>query len=346
MKRVYPSSLSLYCFPLIASAGFGLILAGRVPARADDETTAGAMARASALAKTVTIHRDTFGVPHVYGPTDASCVFGFIYAQAEDYFWQIEDSYLRSLGRAAEVYGEKSLPDDLVNRALEITRLSQDEYRERLAENQGDLPGGRRRLELFPRGQSAGQAPADHALRAVASARVSPLYSLSVVHLRQVGLARRPISSRPFRRFTTTKSARSHSPRICAPSWRPSEQDRQGMSEHVGSNMWAVRPDKSASGKALMFINPHQPFFGPGQWYEGHVVSGEGWNLLGACFFGSPFPTLGYNGHIAWSHTVNNPDIVDLYTITFDDKADPLKYRYGDGSRQATAWTDDVVVKD
>ena len=124
------------------------------------------------------------------------------------------------------------------------------------------------------------------------------------------------------------------------------EQDRQSMSEHVGSNMWAVRPDKSASGKALMFINPHQPFFGPGQWYEGHVVSGEGWNLLGACFFGSPFPTLGYNGHVAWSHTVNNPDIVDLYTITFDDKTDPLKYRYGDGSRQATAWTDDVVVKD
>ncbi len=98
------------------------------------------------------------------------------------------------------------------------------------------------------------------------------------------------------------------------------EQDRQSMSEHVGSNMWAVRPDKSASGKALMFINPHQPFFGPGQWYEGHVVSEEGWNLLGACFFGSPFPSIGYNGHIAWSHTVNNPDIVDLYTITFDDK--------------------------
>ena len=49
-------------------------------------------------------------------------MFGFIYAQAEDYFWQIEDSYLRSLGRAAEVYGDKSLPDDLVNRALEITQ--------------------------------------------------------------------------------------------------------------------------------------------------------------------------------------------------------------------------------
>ena len=96
--------------------------------RAGDQAAAGTAARAIAVAKSVTINRDTFGVPHVYGPTDASCVFGFIYAQAEDYFWQIEDSYIRSLGRAAEFYGEKSLPDDLVNRALEITRISKEEY--------------------------------------------------------------------------------------------------------------------------------------------------------------------------------------------------------------------------
>jgi acyl-homoserine lactone acylase PvdQ len=125
VERVHPSLLSLSSFTLVALAGFGFIVAGRAPARADDSTAAGAMAAASALAKTVTIQRDTFGVPHIYGPTDASFVFGFIYAQAEDYFWQIEDSYLRSLGRAAEVYGDKSLPDDLVNRALEITRTGQ-----------------------------------------------------------------------------------------------------------------------------------------------------------------------------------------------------------------------------
>ena len=61
------------------------------------------------IAKSVTIYRDNYGVPHVYGPTDASCVFGYIYAQAEDNFWQIEDSYIRSLGRASEVYGERTL---------------------------------------------------------------------------------------------------------------------------------------------------------------------------------------------------------------------------------------------
>jgi len=56
----------------------------------------------------VTIYRDTYGVPHVYGPTDASVVFGFVYAQAEDDFPQIEENYIRALGRAAEVYGESA----------------------------------------------------------------------------------------------------------------------------------------------------------------------------------------------------------------------------------------------
>ncbi len=218
MKRGFSSPLSLHPSHLSLWPGSASSLPGGLRTATIDG--AGAAARAFALAKTVTIERDTFGVPHVYGPTDASCVFGFIYAQAEDYFWQIEDNYLRSLGRAAEVYGEKSLPDDLVNRALEITRLSQEEYRDRLAENQGDLPGDCRRLELLPRGQSAGQAAAHHALRALASARLSAALSSISRSSTASRACMLPISSRPSRKFTTTKSARSHSPRTCARSWR------------------------------------------------------------------------------------------------------------------------------
>src|SRR5216684_1756037 len=79
-------------------------------------------------AKSITIYRDDYGVPHIYGPTDAACAFGYMYAQAEDNFWQIEDSYIRSLGRASEVYGAKTQEDDELVRALEIPRLAQAEY--------------------------------------------------------------------------------------------------------------------------------------------------------------------------------------------------------------------------
>jgi len=86
----------------------------------------------------------------------------------------------------------------------------------------------------------------------------------------------------------------------------------------------------------MLFINPHQPFFGPGQWIEGHVHSDSGWNMSGATFPGSPFPSLGHNDNLGWSHTVNNPDIIDLWIEKFDDPKNPLNYKYGNGYRAAT----------
>ena len=76
------------------------------------------------MAQSVTIYRDNYGVPHIYAPTDVAAVFAYAYAECEDNFWQVEDSYLRSLGRASEVYGSRTLQDDQLVRALEITRLA------------------------------------------------------------------------------------------------------------------------------------------------------------------------------------------------------------------------------
>src|SRR5687768_9975383 len=74
------------------------------------------------------IHRDSFGVPHVYASTDANCVFGFAYAQAEDHFAHLEDNYIRALGRASEIDGEAAWQSDVVARTLEIPRLAREEY--------------------------------------------------------------------------------------------------------------------------------------------------------------------------------------------------------------------------
>src|SRR5262245_50822998 len=84
--------------------------------------------RLAKIAGTVTIYRDQYGVPHIYGPTDASAVFGFMYARAEDGYYRIEQSYLLMLGRSAENLGEAWAPTDAAIRALEIPRLAQDEY--------------------------------------------------------------------------------------------------------------------------------------------------------------------------------------------------------------------------
>src|SRR6187455_716260 len=64
-------------------------------------------------AQGITIVRDDWGVPHVYGKTDADAVFGVIYAQAEDDFNRVETNFLNSLGRLAEAVGEAKIWQDL-----------------------------------------------------------------------------------------------------------------------------------------------------------------------------------------------------------------------------------------
>ena len=93
----------------------------------------------------------------------------------------------------------------------------------------------------------------------------------------------------------------------------------------TGSNAWAIGPSKTRAGTTMLFANPHQPWFGAGQFYEGHLHSGEGWSFSGSTFFGGPIPTIGHNDVLGWSHTVNNPDVADVYRETFDDPAAPAE---------------------
>src|SRR6476620_4153028 len=80
------------------------------------------------LAKSVTIYRDTYGVPHIYGKTDASVVFALMYSQAEDNFWQLEQDYIRSLGRAAELDGPAGLSGDILVQAYETIPRAKEQY--------------------------------------------------------------------------------------------------------------------------------------------------------------------------------------------------------------------------
>jgi acyl-homoserine-lactone acylase len=76
------------------------------------------IARWEKQATQVTILRDNWGIPHIYGKTDADAVFGLLYAQCEDDFKRIELNYIEKLGRMAEVKGESFLYDDLLIRLI------------------------------------------------------------------------------------------------------------------------------------------------------------------------------------------------------------------------------------
>ena len=129
---------------------------------------------------------------------------------------------------------------------------------------------------------------------------------------------------------------------VPAPTCRRSRADVQAA---IGSNAFAISGKKTASGSAMLFINPHQPWYGMGQFYESHIRSDQGLNFTGACFIGTSFPTIGHNENLGWAYTVNDPDIADGWRVTFDDKAHPLNYRYDGGYRKAVEWSETIKVK-
>ena len=85
--------------------------------------------------------------------------------------------------------------------------------------------------------------------------------------------------------------------------------------ESNGSNTIAFNSKKTLDGNTYFLINPHQPLDGPVSWYEAHLVSQEGTNILGALFPGSPVVLIGTNNYLSWSHTVNLPDKTDAYKL-------------------------------
>jgi penicillin amidase len=277
-----------------------------------------AEAVANPLARDVTIYRDIYGVPHVYGRTDASTVFGFAYAQAEDNFWRVEENFINALGRASELYGENSLDEDRLNHALEIPRLAREEYA-RLDRHMRSLcdayaAGFNYYLERHPE------------VKPRLLTKIEPWYTLAFIRYN----------------YFQNGFARDRNLRDIGLQTASIDSD---LKEHTGSNGWVVGPSKSVTGNALLFINPHLPFFGSGQVYEGHVHSDEGWNFTGYTRFGFPFPYVGHNENGGWVSTDNAADLEDVYVETFNDPARPLAYKYGKGYRLATEHVEEIRVK-
>jgi acyl-homoserine-lactone acylase len=277
-----------------------------------------ALERARALAEQVTIYRDTYGVPHVFGRTDAAAVFGFAYAQAEDNFYRLERNYIHAIGRRAEAYGAGGVRTDQINRALEIPRLAREEYRR--------LPADVRALvDAFADGLNFYLAKHPE-VQPQLLRKMEPWYPLA------------------FIRYNYYQNGFLFSTGIHGDSVRLARASR-GVESSTGSNGWAIGPSRSASGHPMLFINPHLPFFGSGQVYEGHVHSDQGWDFTGYTRFGFPLPYVGHNANLGWVSTDNSADQADSYIETFDHPTNPQAYRYGSEYRTATVWQDSLRVK-
>jgi acyl-homoserine-lactone acylase len=259
----------------------------------------------------VTISRDKWGIAHIHGKTDADTVFGTLYAQAEDDFNRIEINYLNAMGRLAEAEGEGELFRDLRMKLFIDPVVLKQQYSE------------------------------------------SPVWLQSLMNAFADGLnyylhTHPEVTPRVLNRFEPWMALSFSEGSIGGDIERVNLQllqDFYGVSNMIaqlespsdgeprGSNGFAIAPQNSASGNALLWINPHTSFFFRS---ELHMISDEGLNAYGAVTWGQFFIYQGFNENTGWMHTSSRADAIDEYLETIVEKRDGFYYEFGDEELKLT----------
>jgi acyl-homoserine-lactone acylase len=269
-------------------------------------------ARLRALARRVTIVRDKWGIPHVYGKTDADAVFGLLYAQAEDDFRRIELNYINAMGRLAEVRGEGEIYRDLRMKLF----IDADNLKAQYAASPAWL---KQLMQAFADGLNY-YLLTHPQVKPQLIARFEPWMALSFTE-GSIGGDIESIDIKALERFY----ARAPAPHEALPGREP---------EPAGSNGFAIAPAISKSGHALLMINPHTSFyFRP----EVHMVSEDGLNAYGAVTWGQFFVYQGFNDRLGWMHTSGGGDVIDEFAETVSARDGKLTYRYGGEERPVRA---------
>jgi acyl-homoserine-lactone acylase len=305
---------------LIASTVLGTALAAALPLHAATAPVAPAanasqhrtadIARWQNTAHRVTIMRDKWGIPHVFGKTDADAVFGMLYAQAEDDFNRVELNYINAMGRLAEVEGEAEIWRDL-----------------------------RMKMYITPADMKANYAASPEWLKKLMTAFADGLnfYLYSHPEVKPRLITRfEPWMALSFSEGSIGGDIESIDLKALERLYgKPTEVAQADVPagfgpEPRGSNGFAIAPKRSASGHALLLINPHTSFyFRP----EIHVASDEGLNAYGAVTWGQFFIYQGFNDRTGWMHTSGGGDVIDEYLETVIEKNGKYFYQYGKALR-------------
>jgi acyl-homoserine lactone acylase PvdQ len=279
--------------------------------------------RLSNIAERITIIRDDYGVPHIYGKTDADAVFGLLYAQAEDDFTRVERNYIWAIGRLAEIEGEKAIYSDLRARLFMTTEEAKIAY--------ASAPEW---LQLLC------QSFADGLNYYLASnPKVTPKL---ITHfepwmpmfffegsiggdIEQIPLGGIESFYGDDENFVVNNNLETNVSEFIEPK---------------GSNGFAISGEHTASGNSMLLINPHTSFYFRG---EVHVVSEEGLNAYGAVTWGQFFVYQGFNENTGWMHTSTRLDFMDEFIEDIDKIDGNLVYRYGSDYRPVT--TKEVTLR-
>jgi acyl-homoserine-lactone acylase len=254
------------------------------------------------------IVRDEFGVPHIFGKTDADTAYGLAYAHSEDDFATLQEVIAMTRGRYGAMIGSNGAKVDYILGFLKARETVTRDYDKIPADVRAMLEGYAAGMNRFAR-------------RYPDEVRLRKLFPVNGADVATGFVLRSPfffgldeyIGNLTEGKPIPVEGAAPMTPVGTEPSMN-------------GSNAFAVAPKRMADGKTWLISNAHQPYEGQVAWYEATVHSGEGLDMAGALFPGSPFVLLGHNRNLGWTNTVNHPDLVDVYKLALDESG--MKYRF------------------
>ncbi|MDO8995982.1 MAG: penicillin acylase family protein [Sediminibacterium sp.] len=248
----------------------------------------------------IDIIRDKYGVPHIFGKTDPEVAYGLAWAHAEDDFETIQQSLMAGKAMLAQYQGKKGASIDYIVHLLRIPELVEERYESDLA------PDFKKLLEGYSAGINAYAAkhPKEVLLKKIFPVTPKDMVQYSVLQLCVLSGADKALAAIFGGTVPLLENYKTQ-----------------------GSNAFAFNSNKTSDGQVYLNINAHQPLEGPVAFYEAHLSSEEGWNILGANFPGAPSILHGVNENLGWAHTVNDPDKLDVYQLEINP-ANKNEYKF------------------
>lgn len=309
----------------------GLVIVVAIGLAIWEPLTARAPAAVAYTPTDLRIARDRWGIPHIFGRTDADVAYGVAYAHAEDDFDTLQDVLAMTRGRLGVITGADGARTDYVAHLLDARATVARDWPGMDADVRALFTayaaGLNRYAELHPE-----EVKLRNLFPIVAEDVVAGFVIRSPFFFGLDGVLARLAGNEPLAReggppipgFAPRAMTRANSPTAGGQRWGGGLLGN-GEGQN-GSNAFAVAPSRTGDGSTLLVSNSHQPWTGGVAWYELVVHSAQGWDFAGATFPGSPYPFLGHNRNLGWTNTVNRPDLIDVYRLTLNDSG--THYRY------------------
>jgi len=242
----------------------------------------------------ILIARDVWGVPHIFGKTDPEVAYGLAWAHAEDDFKTIQLTLLAGKGMLGQLNGKDGASIDYVVGLLRTKEIA---------------------AEKMPTLSSK--------FMAVANAYLQGINRYAAFHPSEILIKKSfPISMNDYvSSLILSLSVISGADGVIKDIYSGKVEQKGAEFQIKGSNAFAFSSAKTTSGESFLNINSHQPLEGPVAWYEAHLQSEEGLNILGGLFPAGCVIFHGTNENLGWAHTVNHQDKIDVYKLEMKTKS-------------------------